>query len=81
KISARSTSTNNVDYGGGTGGEDGWDYGGDGGDGSIDTTTFTGNAIITTIGQISDDTSSYTRRIRVEVDDELNILSWEELID
>jgi len=72
-------STSNIDYSGGTGGSYNDDVGGNGGDGLYGTTTLTGNAIIESIGTVTDETRSYTRKIRVEVDSSFNIVSWEEI--
>ncbi|MBU0732026.1 hypothetical protein KKC88_04060 [Patescibacteria group bacterium] len=72
-------STSAIDVSGGNGVTYNDDTGGDGGDGLYGTTTLSGNAIIEAIGTVTDETRSYTRKIRVEVDSSFNIVSWEEI--
>lgn len=72
-------STSSIDVSGGAGGSFNDDIGGDGGDGQYGTTNLTGNAIIESIGTVTDETRSYTRKIRVEVDPSFDIVSWEEI--
>lgn len=81
RIMAGTLSTSSIDVSGGSGMTFNDDTGGDGGDGKYGTTSLSGNAIIDAIGTVTDETRSYTRKIRVEVDSSFNIISWEEIQD